>query len=256
MRRVHDVMGMPVTVDIRDARPDAEQSAALDALFAELVRIDLAYSPFRPDSLVGRVNAGTLDARHAEGELRDLVALCARYEEETDGYFSAWRDGRFDPTGLVKGWAIERACTVLDERGFASYIVDGAGDVQTRGEREPGAAWRVGIRHPVERDKTTRVILARDLAVATSGTYEKGAHITDPHTGRAVTDLVSLTVIGPRIVEADVYATAAFAMGSRALDFIERRPLYEAYAIHPDLIAAWTSGFDAYCDLSESVAQA
>ncbi|MDE3113846.1 MAG: FAD:protein FMN transferase [Chloroflexota bacterium] len=246
MRRVRDVMGMPVTADLRDERPDA--AAALDALYAELERIDAAYSPFRGDSLVSRVNAGALDLARADGELADVVALCRRYEAATDGYFSAWRGARFDPSGLVKGWAIDRACRILDARGFARYFVDAAGDVRTRGERAPGEPWRIGIRHPVERDKVARVVLAYDLAVATSGTYERGAHIDDPHTGRPATELLSLTVVGPDIVVADVYATAAFAMGRRALDFIAARDGYEAYAIDPDLRATWTGGFEAYCE--------
>ncbi len=93
-----------------------------------------------------------------------------------------------------------------------------------------------------------RVLLARDLAVATSGTYEKGTHIYDPHTGRAVDELVSLTVIGPSILEADVQATAAFAMGRHAIEHIETLPGYEAYAIGRDLRGTWTSGFEGWCE--------
>ena len=248
MRRVRDLMGMPVTVDVRDARPPAVVDEALDALYAELARIDAAYSPFRADSLVGRVNAGALALGDAGDEMAEVLALCRSYEAETRGYFSPWHDGRFDPSGLVKGWAIDRACRLLDERGLRHYFVDAAGDVRTRGERAPGEPWRVGIRHPLERDKVARVVLARDLAVATSGTYEKGAHIYDPHTGRAVTELLSLTVVGPDILDADVYATAAFAMGRGALGFVEGRAGYEAFAIDPDLRATWTSGFDAVCE--------
>ncbi|HAL27599.1 MAG TPA: hypothetical protein DCP25_12830, partial [Chloroflexi bacterium] len=137
---------------------------------------------------------------------------------------------------------------ILDRHGCQNYFVDAGGDVQTRGWSEPWIPWRVGIRHPVEKDKVTRVIRATGLAVATSGTYEKGAHILDPHTGHPATELLSMTVVGPDILEADVYATAAFAMGRRGLDFIERLPGVEAYAIGPDLVASWTAGFDAYCE--------
>jgi FAD:protein FMN transferase len=252
VRRVRDVMGMPVTVDVRAESDGDEANAALDAVFAELVRIDEAYSPFRADSLVGRANAGTLDLARADGELAEIVRLCRDYEAATDGYFSAWQGERFDPSGFVKGWSIGRARRILDARGFMHYVVDAAGDVYARGERAPGEPWRVGIRHPVERDTVVRVVLARDLAVATSGTYEKGAHIYDPHTGRPATDLLSLTVVGPDIVEADVLATAAFAMGPAAIDFIERRAGYESYAIDPALRATWTSALDGYCDPARS----
>jgi thiamine biosynthesis lipoprotein len=106
----------------------------------------------------------------------------------------------------------------------------------------------VGIRHPVEREKVARVVLATDLAVATSGTYEKGTHIYDPLSGEPVSSWLSLTVLGPSILEADVLATAAFAMGPAGLEFIEGRDGYEAYAIDPLLRAQRTTGFDAHCD--------
>jgi thiamine biosynthesis lipoprotein len=148
----------------------------------------------------------------------------------------------------VKGWAIERACAMLDAGGHRCYFVDAGGDVRTRGSAAPGEPWRIGIRHPIERGSVVRVLLAHDLAVATSGTYEKGSHIYDPHTGAPAEDLISLTVIGPSILEADVQATAAFAMGPQALTYLEACAGYEAYAIGRDLRAAWTSGFDRWCE--------
>lgn len=237
-------MGMPITIDVRDGA----DTATLDAVYADLRRVDGVFSPFKEDSAVSRINGGALAPADAEPIVREVVALCAAYEERTRGFFSPWHDGRFDPSGLVKGWAIARAAAILDARGHRDYFVDAAGDVRTRGERAPGMPWRVGIRHPVQRDRVVRVVLANDLAVATSGTYEKGGHIYDPHTGRPATELLSLTVLGPSIVDADVFATAAFAMGRAALPFVEDQPGYEAYAIDHDLRGTWTSGFDAYCE--------
>lgn len=243
-RRTEDVMGMPVTVDVRDA---AVTDAALAAVFAELRRVDEMFSPFKETSAISRINSGVLALADAPALVSEVLALCGRFRETTHGYFEPWHQGRLDPSGLVKGWALARGAALLDARGYANYFVDGAGDVRTRGSSGDGEAWRVGIRHPVERDKVARVILARDLAVATSGTYEKGAHIYDPHTGRPATDLVSLTVAGPDIVTADVFATAAFAMGTAGIGFIEAQPGYEAFAITPDLEGIFTSGFDALC---------
>ena len=240
MRRTEDVMGMPVTIDVRDG------DGNLDNAFAELRRIDAVFSPFDPASAVHRINDGRLRITEAGAEVSEVLALCDTYERRTGGFFSAWRGTILDPSGLVKGWAIARACAILDAGGHRSYFVDAGGDVRTRRDNG-GEPWRIGIRHPVERGAVVRVLVGRDLAVATSGTYEKGRHIYDPHTGEPVDELVSLTVVGPSILEADVQATAAFAMGGRAIAYLETVPGYEAYAIGPDLRATWTSGFDAWC---------
>lgn len=244
MRAVKHVMGMPWTLDLRD---DGADVAAVETVFAELARIDACYSPFHPDSAVSRIARGEVDERAAGDEVRLVLDQCRRYERDTGGWFSAWPAGRLDPSGLVKGWAIDRACAILERFGHHNYVVDAAGDVQVRGCRAPGEVWRVGIRHPVERRAVVRVVLAQDLAVATSGTYERGAHIVNPRTGLAACDLISLTVVGHDIVEADVFATAGFAAGESALELIEGRPGLEAYAIDKSLSARWTSGFDAYC---------
>lgn len=247
-RRTQTVMGMPITIDLRD---QATSDPALDEAFAELIRVDELFSPFLPDSAVSQMNAGLLDARDAGGLVAEVIRLCRHYAALTDGYFAAWSADRFDPSGLVKGWAMARACAVLDAHGARNYFLDAAGDVRTRGHNGRGAPWRVGIRHPVQREKVARVVLAHDLAVATSGTYEKGRHIYNPHSGLPATSWISFTVVGPDIVAADVYATAAFAMGPRGLDFIEGLSDYEGYAIDPALHAHWSAGFDDRCEEAE-----
>ena len=232
---------MPFTIEIRgDARAET-----VDAAYAELRRLDALFSTFKAESAVSRIASGAHALADADPLDDEVARLCREYERATDGYFSAWIDGRFDPTGLVKGWAIARVSRLLDAAGHRDHFVDGAGDVLARGSKGPGQPWRVGIRHPVERDKVSEVVFATDLAVATSGTYEKGTHIRDPHTGAPATELVSLTVTGPDIVAADVYATAAFAMGKRGLAFVEGLGGYEGYAIDADLAGWATSGFAA-----------
>jgi FAD:protein FMN transferase len=249
VRSVREVMGMPVTVDVRDGGAERQ---ALDEVFADFEFVDQVFSPFISDSEVSRIDRGELKPEDASPLVRQVLNLCRQFEIATGGYFSAWIGGRLDPSGLVKGWAVDRACGILDGHGYRHYYVEAAGDARTRRPAGTGAPWRIGIRHPVERDKVTRVIQADDLAVATSGTYEKGAHIRDPHTGSAVTHWLSFTVVAADILEADVFATAAFAMGLRGLDFVEARPGFEAYAIDPQLRAAWTSGFSALCDLEDA----
>jgi FAD:protein FMN transferase len=235
-------MGMPVTVEVVD--PGA--SEALEEAFADFTLLDRTFSPFLTESAVSRINRGELELSAAGALVEQAVDLCQRYQQATNGYFSAWLNGRFDPSGLVKGWAIDRAASILHRHGLRNFFVDAAGDVQTRGRKADGEPWRVGIRHPLQRDKVACVVLAGDLAVATSGTYEKGAHIVDPHTGRPASELLSFTVVGPDILQADVFATAAFAMGRKGLDFVLGVEGYEAFAIGHDLVATWTPGFDDY----------
>jgi FAD:protein FMN transferase len=238
-------MGMPVTVQVQDR---SASEAALDEVFADFALLDQVFSPFLEGSAVSRINRGELTVEEAGPLVGQAADLCRHYELATGGYFSAWPEGRFEPSGLVKGWAIDRSGSILDRHGCRDYFVDAAGDVLARGRNAGGGPWRVGVRHPVERDKVVRVVLASDLAVATSGSYEKGNHIVDPHTGRPAAELLSFTVVGPDILEADVYATAGFAMGRPGLEFVEGRPGYEALAIDHELQGTWTSGFAALCE--------
>jgi thiamine biosynthesis lipoprotein len=237
-------MGMPVTVQVLDAEA---QGQALQDVFNDFNVLDATFSPFLAASEVSRINSGELRSEDAGRLVNEAIDLCRLYERATDGYFSAWSAGRFDPSGLVKGWAIDRACSVLERYGYHDYFVDAGGDVQTRGRNSAGGPWRVGIRHPVERDQVACVVLASGLAVATSGTYEKGGHILDPHTGKPANAWLSFTVVGPDILQADVFATACFAMGIAGLQFVARIDGYEAFAIDHQLRASYTSGFKALC---------
>jgi FAD:protein FMN transferase len=245
MRRVEEVMGMPVTVQVVDDGADGE---ALDMVFEDFALLDRTFSPFLAGSEVSRINRAELRPEDAGQLVNQAIDLCRLYERATDGYFSAWIAGRFDPSGLVKGWAIDRACSILDRYGYRDFFVDAGGDIQAYGRNPEGSPWRVGVRHPVERDKVACVVLASDLAVATSGTYEKGEHILDPHTGKPANALVSFTVVGRDILQADVYATAGFAMGASGLEFVSRTPGYEAFAIDRQLRAGYTAGFEALCE--------
>ena len=236
---------MPVTVQVVD---DEAQDATLQEVFDDFALLDRTFSPFLADSEVSRINRGELRPEDAGRLVTQAISLCRLYEQATDGYFSAWIAGRFDPSGLVKGWAIDRGCSILDRHGYRDYFVDAGGDVQTRGRNSDGGPWRVGIRHPVERDKFACVVLAGGLAVATSGTYEKGEHVLDPHSGKAAGEWLSFTVVGPDILQADVCATACLARGVAGLEFMSRVAQYEAYAIDHRLRAVYTAGFKALCE--------
>jgi thiamine biosynthesis lipoprotein len=167
----------------------------------------------------------------------------------TGGSFSALWNGTLDPTGLVKGWAIERASQLLRDCGSLNHAVNGGGDMQLAGEAEPGRRpWRVGITDPQNGSRVITVLTARDSAVATSGTAERGAHIVDPLTGRAATGLASASVVGPSLTFADAYATAAFVMGESAVRWIEGVLDYETLLVEADGELSRSSGWrDAEC---------
>jgi thiamine biosynthesis lipoprotein len=162
---------------------------------------------------------------------------------ETDGYFSALWRGEIDPTGLVKGWAIERASLLLRAHGSDNHAVNGGGDMQIAGEASPGRPWRVGISDPLDRTRVLTVVTGRDFAVATSGIAERGPHIVNPFTGTPATDLASVTVVGPELTRVDSYATAAFAMGANAQRWVEALPGHDALIVSSAGVTTATAGF-------------
>jgi len=212
LHRVETVMGIPVGVDVRD---DGVDPAALDRVFAHLRDADDAFSPYRAASDVSRLDAGTLAPAGARPDVRAVLARCERLRHATGGRFDVHATGRLDPSGFVKGWAVDGAVALLRAAGARNLCVHAGGDIRVAGERAPGRPWRVGVQHPSATGRTAAVLHApaAGLAVATSGAYERGAHIVDPRTGRPPRGVLSVTVCGPDLGTADAYATAAFAMG-------------------------------------------
>jgi len=208
--------------------------------------VDATFSTYRDDSDVSRFGRGSLPLAQAAPELAEVLAACAAISELSGGYFTVTPGGRFDPSGYVKGWAIERAAAMLTAAGSAEHSVNGGGDMQCVGERASGQPWRIGIAHPLRPGTLALVVAGRDFAVATSGVAERGAHIIDPYTGQPPAGLASVTVVGARLAETDAYATAAFAMGSAARDWVEGLAGYEAFAITAAGATWQTSGFGRY----------
>jgi FAD:protein FMN transferase len=198
-------MGIPVGIEVRD-RVDA---SAFDAAFAHLRRVDATFSTYVAETEISRLEAGTLELADASRAVRTVLARCAELKRRTGGWFDVRATGRLDPSGFVKGWAVEGAAAILAAGGARDYCVHAGGDVRVGA----GRAWRVGVQHPIVRDRVAAVLGARDLGVATSGAYERGRHIVDPHSGRPPHGVLSVTVVAPDLGVADAYATAAFAMG-------------------------------------------
>jgi thiamine biosynthesis lipoprotein len=220
VRHAEEVMGTVFSFDVRGGEPRAVR-AALEEAVAGLHRADALFSTYREDSEVSRLARGELSVAECAAEMAEVLDLAAEAERVSEGWFSPRYQGSLDPTGIVKGWAAERAARRLAEvDGVCGVSVNGGGDVQLLGTPEPQRPWRVGVADPLRPGGLAAVISTAgvaELSVATSGTAERGAHIVDPRTGRpAVTDLVAVTVVGPRLTWVDCWATAAFAMGSRA----------------------------------------
>ncbi|KUO14522.1 thiamine biosynthesis protein [Streptomyces dysideae] len=235
VRHAEEVMGTVFSFDVRGGDPRTVK-AALDEAVAGLHRVDAVFSTYREDSQISRLVRGDLTVGDCDPEVAEVLELGAEAERVSEGWFSTSYEGRLDPTGIVKGWAIERAARRLAEAGATGVSVNGGGDVQLLGVPGPQRPWRVGVSDPLRPGGLAAVISAAgltELAVATSGTAERGAHIVDPSTGRsAVTDLVAVTVVAPHVTWADCWATAAFAMGSRqGLRWLESLPGVEALLI-------------------------
>lgn len=235
-------MGTVFSFDIRDA-PTAAVAAALRDAVAWLHHVDDVFSTYRPGSVISRLARDDIGPDDCSPEVREVLDLCARTRRATDGWFSPTPGGTLDPSGLVKGWAVERAAQMLRAAGARHTCVNGGGDLQLSGESAPGVPWRIGITHPLRPGALCTVVTGHDLAIATSGTAERGAHILDPHTGAPADGPASVTVVGRRLTLTDAYATAAFAMGDRARDWLEDLDGYEGFAVLRDGRTWRTSGF-------------
>jgi thiamine biosynthesis lipoprotein len=263
VRHAEPVMGTVVSFDVPAV---AVVDGSLDSALRWLHWVDRIFSPYRADSDVSLLAAAEVTIEGCAPEVAEVISACTAVRLCSGGYFTAAPGGVFDPSGYVKGWAVERAAAILSAAGSANHLVNGGGDVQCAGGRprtglapanSPGSAgssgssgssgeepWRVGIADPLHRGRLALVVEVADSAVATSGIAERGAHIIDPHLGRPASGLASLTVVGPSLALADAYATAAFAMGpTRARDWIESLPGYEAYAITSGGDTWQTTGF-------------
>jgi FAD:protein FMN transferase len=249
-RRVEHIWGTAITIDVRD---DVCPSL-LDDLVAWFHRVDDLFSTWRDDSEVSRLARQELTLDDAAPDVREVLDLCDEVRRASGGAFDvafaadprvAHRPGfaRVDPSGLVKGWALERAAELLRSRGITNFAINAGGDVVTRGRPAPTASWRVGIQHPTERGSLAAVIAGTDLAVATSGRYERGDHIVDPRTGSAATALLSVTVVGADLAIADGFATAALALGTDGMNWLAAHPGVDGMAIASNGIVTLTDGF-------------
>ena len=233
-------MGTIVTFDLFDER-GFHETAVADAFAdaaAVLHHIDEVFSTWKPQSPISRLRRGELSESQVPGELQEVLDRCRGVKAMTLGWFDPWSmPGGVDPTGYVKGWAAQRALTVLEKLGARGAIVNAAGDVAVSGSPFDTAPFTVGVVNPFDTSKMACVVRV-DSAIATSGDYERGDHLIDPFTGRHATRFASATVCGPDLGLADALATALVVGGDELLRIVEGLDGYEAFAVRPD--RSWT----------------
>jgi len=250
---VEQIWGTAIGLDVRDPITPA----TVEAVFDWFRRVDDLFSTWRDDTEISRLGRGELRLADASPEVRTVLALCDRITEESRGAFDITvgadprvepREGfgPIDPSGLVKGWALDRAGELLRREAVANFSINAGGDVLTHGRPEPGALWRIGIQHPWDRLSIAAVVGGTDLAVATSGRYERGEHIIDPRTGAPPQGLMAVTVVGDELAIADGYATAAVVLGPEGMEWVAGVPGIEAMGITDDRTVVTTAGFDRY----------
>lgn len=238
-------MGMPITVEIVDANV---KSVALEMVFDYFKYVDNKFSTYKDDSEIMKINRGELKEFEYSDNMKEVLRLSEETRLATNNFFNIKKPtGTYDPSGLVKGWAIQKASNLLHENGYNNFCLEVGGDIQTSGTNNDGNPWSIGIRNPFNTSEIVKVVNNTDKGIATSGNYIRGDHIYNPNnTDATLEDIVSFTVIGPDIYEADRFATAAYAMGRDGIYFIENMPGFEAYMIDKNGRAIMTNGFLEY----------
>ena len=223
-----EVMGTVVTFTLFPTSNSSESElfVRLASARASLHRADAVFSTWKHLSPLNRLRRGEIERSECPDEISEVLDRCAALRDATDGWFDPWAmPGGVDPTGLVKGWAAERALRALESPGITGAIVNAAGDVATSGAPSESPSFRVGIVNPT-RPHQIACVVESPGAVATSGTYERGAHLIDPYTGRPTCRSASATVTGPSLATADALATALALAGREGLSFISRSTDY------------------------------
>jgi thiamine biosynthesis lipoprotein len=240
-----EVMGTIVTIDLYgDAASEGEDfTPHLARAIASLHEADAIFSTWKSDSPMSRIRRGEIDLYDAPDEVSEVLAACEAARSLSDGWFDPWAlPGGVDPTGYVKGWAAQRALGELLAAPLRGAIINAAGDIATFGSPSAEAGFEVGITNPLATDELVAVVDLRGC-IATSGTYERGAHLVDPHTGLRRTGLASASVTGPDLGLCDALATALAVAGRDLLGVIEDLPEFEAFTVAFDSERNWTSGF-------------
>jgi thiamine biosynthesis lipoprotein len=196
---------------------------------AELHEVDRVFSTYRADSFISRLGRGEIGLEDCPPSVAEVLDLGAAAERDSGGAFSVRLPGPdgavvLDPSGVVKGWAVERASAALQELTDTDFCLSAGGDMTCRTLDPAGVPWRIGIEDPADPSRIRAIVPVFTGAVATSGTAHRGSHLVDARTGRAPVGVASVTVVAASLTAADIDATAAYAQGRRAARWLETRP--------------------------------
>jgi len=244
MRTQHEieVWGTVLFIDVTSS-VDIESAIAKVNQYVQ--HVDEVFSTYKENSIISQLRRGKIDIEHCAPEVIEVWNMCAFIKELTEGAFNPWAvAGGFDPSGLVKGWAADRCAEILLEEGAEHIQVNAAGDLSLRGGFTSEQPWSIGVVNPDNRLEVLQTFEIIDGAIATSGTYERGAHISDPHTGMIAIGAKSATVIGPNGAIADALATALMVAGRDGGVWFTTPELseYSAWVIDRHENVAWSIG--------------
>ena len=238
-RRVEHLMGMPISVALRGRH--AASAAGLEAWHAvidQLRHVDETFSTYRRDSIINRLDRGELTIAECPAEVSEVIELGRQAERVSNGAFSimlpAGEGRRLDPSGVVKGWAAQRASEFLAALDDTDFCLSAGGDTVCHTADPDREAWRIGIEHPLDSKTLIAVVPIRSGGLATSGTAHRGAHLIDPRTGKSPSGVASVTVIASSLTWADIDATAAYVQGRDAARWLQTRTIRSALVVWAD----------------------
>ncbi|WP_226363581.1 FAD:protein FMN transferase [Pseudonocardia abyssalis] len=225
IRHVEHVMGMPISVALRGRHAaDARGAAAWADALSVLRGADRVFSTYRPCSVISRLGRGEIALADCPPEVAEVLGIGDAARRASDGAFDVHRpDGTLDPSGVVKGWAAERAAVHLGALPDTDFCLSAGGDIVCRTLDADAAPWRIGVEDPHAPGRIAAVVPLHTGAVATSGAARRGNHIVDGRTGRPPEGIASVTVVGDSLTVVDVDATAAFALGAQGESWLAGR---------------------------------
>jgi len=250
LERFVETWGTVIVVQAASTGLSADElGLAVDRVEEFFYKVDKHFSTYKSDSEVSRIRRGELEVVDASDDVKEVWKSCEHARELTLGSFDPWKvDGGFNPSSLVKGWAADVAAKMLVSAGVESVLINAAGDLVLRGGQLSDGGdvkpWNIGISSPEDVNQIVKTFDVFDGSVATSGDYEKGAHIVDPHTGLIAIGARSASVVGPDGALCDALATALMVDGRDAQRWMGRPELaeYSFWVINRDDETAWSYG--------------